>query len=486
MTYEVWHESRRLVLEEGMSARAASQRLSVDPRTVKHALEMARYQPAQRPPRGSLLDPWKGFITGKLQQFPELNARRLYEIIREDGYPASYNLVKRYVAELRPRLKPAYRTLVFLPGECAQVDWGCWKSIEVEGTRRRLNFFVMVLGHSRLMYAELSLAQSMEHWLMCHRNAFTFFGGVPERVMVDNCRTAVQQHLRGCEPIFNSRYLDFAGWHGFTPVACAVRRANEKGQVESGVGYIKKSFFPGRELNHFPSLQGALRDWLENVANKRTHRTTGKVPHDVFEAEERSVLRPMPELPYDCSVARDVRADSRFRVTLDTNRYSVPAEYASCILAIQQWPDRIQLLHDRKCVAQHVRSYGRRQDIADPAHEKELLTQRRHARTQKLLCRFLRITPEAERYCAMLRERRADWRGHVRRIVALAELHGDPHVAAAIEDANQFGAWSSDYIENILDMRSRIKPVTGALHLTRKEDMLELSTPKPDLDLYQE
>jgi len=486
MTYEIWYQSRHLVLEETLSRAAAAKRLGVDPRTVAKALEMEAYHPPRRSFRGSMLDPWKGIICGKLKQFPELSATRIDQMIREDGYPGKYGLVKNYVAEIRSRLKPAYRTLTFLPGECAQVDWGCWKTIDVEGTRRRLNFFVMVLGHSRMMYAELSFAQSMEHWLLCHRHAFEFFGGVPERIMVDNCRTAVKQHQRGCEPVYNDHYLDLAAWYGFTPVACTVRRANEKGQVENAVGYIKKSFFPGRPAEHFAALQEALRDWLANTANTRLHRTTGKAPIDIFRNDEQAALRPLPGLPYDCSVIQSPRADSRFRVTVDTNRYSVPAQYASCRLTLCLEADSLELLHNGECIARHTRSYGRRKDIADPEHEKQLLERRRHARTQRMLRRFLRLTPGAERYCAMLRERRPDWKGHLRRIVALAELHGDQPVARALEDAMEFDAYSSDYIENILERRSRHSSEPGALHLTRREDMLEITLPEPDLSLYTE
>ena len=66
--------------------------------------------------------------------------------------------------------------LAFAPGECAQVDWGHYGSVNVGNTRRRLSFFVMVLCHSRLMYLEFTVSQTMEHFLACHQHAFEFFG----------------------------------------------------------------------------------------------------------------------------------------------------------------------------------------------------------------------------------------------------------------------------------------------------------------------
>jgi transposase len=53
-------------------------------------------------------------------------------------------------------------------------------------------------------------------------------------------RCAVLRHVRDESVVFNPRYLDFARHHGFTIAPCNVGRGNEKGRVESGVGYVKK------------------------------------------------------------------------------------------------------------------------------------------------------------------------------------------------------------------------------------------------------
>jgi transposase len=44
-------------------------------------------------------------------------------------------------------------------------------------------------------------------------------------------------------PVFNPKYLDFANHYGFAIRACAVGKGNEKGRVENGVGYVKKTFW---------------------------------------------------------------------------------------------------------------------------------------------------------------------------------------------------------------------------------------------------
>ena len=86
---------------------------------------------------------------------------------------------------VRPPKSQAFLKLSFAPGECAQVDWGCYGAVNVGNTTRRLSFFVMVLCYSRMMYVEFTVSQTMEHFLGCHHNAFDFFGCVPKKIMVD-------------------------------------------------------------------------------------------------------------------------------------------------------------------------------------------------------------------------------------------------------------------------------------------------------------
>jgi len=334
------------------------------------------------------------------------------------------------------------------------------------------------------MYLEFTVSQTMEHFLACHAHAFEFFGQrVPARIMVDNLKSAVLQRLAGQAPVFNRRYLDFARHHGFQIVPCGVAQGQEKGRVEAGVGYVKKNFLAGLDISDFHALGPAARHWLETIANPRIHGETRRQPVALFETEQ-AHLRPMPENLYDIGTVHTVRASNRFRVTFDTNRYSVPAEYASRRLTLKSYPDRICLYADNQLIARHPRSFDRYRDFEDPDHPRELLAQRRSARHHKLLARFLALAPSAERYYAELELRRLNPRHHVLKIVALSDVYGSAATARALDDACAFGAFSCEYIANLLEARARMTPQPGALHLTRRADLLELELPEPDLGLY--
>jgi transposase len=138
----------------------------------------------------------------------------------------------------------------------------------VGNTSRRLSFFVMVLCHSRMMYLEFTVSETMEHFLAAHANAFAFFGGVPARCMVDNLKSAVLQRAVGEAPVLNPRYKDFADHHGFAVSPCGVGQAHEKGRVENAVGYVKKNFLAGLEPTDFSQLNPAAPP----VARRRGQR----------------------------------------------------------------------------------------------------------------------------------------------------------------------------------------------------------------------
>jgi hypothetical protein len=162
----------------------------------------------------------------------------------------------------------------------------------------------------------------------------------------------------------------------------------------------------------------------------------------------------------------------------------VPAEYAGTHLTLKLYPDHLCLYHQDKLIARHLRRYDRHQDIEDPDHPRALLQQRRRASDQKLLARLLSLTPKAEAFYQGLADRRLNALHHVRKIVALSEIYGPEMTARAIHDALEFQAFSCEYIANLLEQRQRLLPEPGALHLTRRQDLLELELPEPNLGLY--
>jgi len=451
IAYPTFCQLRQAWDEEHLTMAQIARALDLHPQTVKKWVGRPRYEQRRAARRASILDEHKPAITRWLAQHP-FTATQLWQRLRDAGYPGGCSIVRDYVRTVRPARSPAYLTLAYAPGQCAQIDWGSAGAITVGGTRR----------------------------------ACEALGAVPAEMMVDNCKTAVLSHRLGEPAVFNPHYLDFARHYGFTVKACGPRQPQAKGRVENAVGYVKKNFLAGRDPDApggLAALNAAARIWLETVANARQHGETKRTPTEGL-AEERVHLRPLPANPYEAALVRTVQVSNRCRVTIDTNRYSVPPRYASAALTLQLASERLRLFDGQTLVADHVRSFERRQDFEQPDHVQTLLDERKQARHQRVFLRFLALAPVAAAYHAQLAERRLNVRHHLEKIVALAEIHGPDAVSRALTDAHALGAYSCEYIANLLEQRGRLLPVAGALHLTRAGDLLDLELPPPDLSPY--
>jgi len=228
--------------------------------------------------------------------------------------------------------------------------------------------------------------------------------------------------------------------------------------VENAVGYVKHNFLAGRPINQFDSLNPAVGLWLEQIANVRVHGRTRRRPVDLFVAEK-PMLKPLPTHPYDCAMIGHASVDRQFRVRVDGNRYSAPPAYTGRKVLLKLYPERLCLYDGEKLVAEHLRSYERNRDFENPEHARPVLERKRRADEQHLLKRFLALSPQAD-------------------------VYGAEKVARALADALAYHAFSSDYIANILEQRERRLPEPGPLHLARKQDLLDLELPDPDLSVY--
>src|ERR1700693_2340549 len=381
---------------QGLTIAQTARALGLHPQTVATWVARSRFEPRRSRPRSSVLDPFKPRIIRLLDSHP-YSAQQIFQRLREEGYRGGVTILRDYVRCIRPTKRPVYLKLHFVPGECAQVDWGAYGTVAVGNTRRRLSFFVMVLAFSRQMFVEFTVSQTMEHFLACHDH-------------------------------------DFARHPGFAIEACNVARGNEKGRVESGVGYVKKNFLHGLELTDFSTIHAAAQVWLDTIANVRIHGETQQRPVDLF-AQERPHLGPLNPNPYDLAHTSTSIASSQFRITLDTNQYSVPAPYAHRRLTVKAYPDRVCIYFDNQLIARHTRCYGRHEDIEEPDHAKGLIAQRSRAREQRLMMHFLALSPDATAYYVGLEQHRLNARHHVRKILALAEIYPADAVARAISDS---------------------------------------------------
>jgi len=235
----------------------------------------------------------------------------------------------------------------------------------------------MVLAFSRQMFVEFTVSQTMEHSSL-PEHGFAAFGGVPSKIMVDNLKFGGSASPAGAAPVFNPRYLDFARHHGFAIEACKCRLAVTRKAASSEVSATSKEFPAGSRvdrLQHDPCGRAGLARHRRQCAHPRRNATAARR----FVAQEQPRLGPLNPHPYDIAHTSTSVASSQFRITLDTNQYSVPAAYAHRRLTVKAYPDRVCIYFDNQLIARHTRHYGRHEDIEEPDHAKGLIAQRSRA-----------------------------------------------------------------------------------------------------------
>jgi hypothetical protein len=160
--------------------------------------------------------------------------------------------------------------------------------------------------------------------LGCHRNGFEFMGGIPERVRIDNLKTAILKAVFD-DPQVQQSYRECAEHYGFLIAPCRVATPEHKGKVEQGgVHYVKRNFLGGREATSITQANRDVLVWCQTTAGLRIHGTTKERPLERFEQIEREILAPLPESPYDLAVWKHAKVYRDCYVTFDQAFYSVP------------------------------------------------------------------------------------------------------------------------------------------------------------------
>ena len=287
---------------------------------------------------------------------------------RQHGWTGSYSAVRRMVAGIRTTLPPEVTCrLDFAPGEAAQVDFGAGPILlHPDGKPRRTWAFVMTLAHSRHQYLEFVWDQTVATWLGCHRRAFEWFAGVPERIVIDNAKCAI---TKACaqDPVVQRAYAECAEGYGFKIDPCPPHDPQKKGIVEAGVKYVKGNFLPLREFRDLADLNAQAKAWVMETAGQRIHGTTRQPPLALF-ALEQPLLTPLPAIAPDLGTWHRVSVHKDCHVQLERILYSAPFALVGKTLWLRATDAAVALYEDYRHVATHPRGQHPGQRVTCKAH----------------------------------------------------------------------------------------------------------------------
>ena len=288
---ELEAEILRLYHAEHWRIGTLARQMSIHHDTVRRVLTQAGIPATAQSTRGSMADPFVPFIQDTLARYPSLRASRLYDMVRERGYPGRPDHFRAIVARYRPRPSAeAYLRLRTLPGDQGQCDWAHFGRFAVGKALRPLMAFVMVLSYSRHLFLRFYQGAAMSAFLDGHVRAFSAFGSVPRTVLYDNLRSAVLErvHLeRAPDAIrFHPTLLELSAWYRFAPRPVAVARGNEKGRVERAIRFVRERFFAARRFADLEDLNAQALAWCTGeAADRPCPEDRSRTVRECFEAE---------------------------------------------------------------------------------------------------------------------------------------------------------------------------------------------------------
>ncbi len=264
--------------------------------------------------------------------------------------------MRRYIAKLGKGNQLPFRRMETEPGEQMQVDFGTGAvCLDHEGKQRRTYVFRAVLSHSRKGYSESVKGMNVENFLMVLENAFVALGGVPKVVLFDNASCAVK-NPDWYDSVLHPKIIDFCKHYGFVLTTTKPGTPRHKGKVERAIAFVKGNALKGREFESLAAQNEHLRQWEQNVADKRVHGTTKQQVGKLFEEVERQALAALPteRFPYYEEGRRKVSRDGHIEVKHAF--YSVPPEYLGRRVWVR-WNNRtLRIFNDRmEQIALHAR-----------------------------------------------------------------------------------------------------------------------------------
>lgn len=288
------------------------------------------------------------------------------------------------------------------PGDKLYVDFAGKKFPIVDrqtGEKTFLEMLVVTLGYSGLTYIEFCLSQKQEDFLYAFENALIYFGGITRAVVPDNMKSAVTKACR-YEPVIARDLEDLANHYGIAIVPARRYEAQDKAWVERMVNIIYSRVYAAlrNETLHDVHEANLARIPLLEKHNGLKMQDRDYSRRELFENEERSLLRPLPVERYEIKHYLSLKLSGNNHVYIKRERqyYSAPHRFIgqSCkVIYTVRW---VSIYVDGEQVAFHLRRGLRYTTNPDHLpHEKRYMLE---LNPDTLLARGRKISTVVESY----------------------------------------------------------------------------------------
>jgi transposase len=462
-----WETIRLRCRRDGEAIKVVARETQLSPNTVRKYLRCDEPPLRKENARPFKLDRFESQIDELLRSTPKITAVRIGTYLRATVDPdirIDESTLRKYVARRRALIVPkeAFIRAHYAPGDQAQFDFSPM-TVTLAGVVVVVQLFAMRLSYSGRYFARASMRCDRPSLFAGLLAACTTFGGTPRTSIFDNATTAVKRILSGTSRAENDEFAAFRGALLLDVQFAAPAKGNEKGGVEGIHGYIEDNFFrPMPAFDSLDMLNAALADFCErDLARLQTGRDESIGAR--FE-RERAFLNPLPTiLPRACVIV-NVHINKFAEVQFESNRYSVPTEFAHRNACIEVYEDKIRVIARDAVVAEHQRSFDRGQEFLDIRHYLDILKHKHRAAETAAVLSDGRIPTELralfDRYrVANPRSATKEWT----KVLALLEFVSREELAQTITHACACGTDDPDAIALLVMQRKapEIQPIAA-------------------------
>lgn len=412
-------------------------------------------------------------------------ARRIFNrLVSEHQFSGSESTIRRYVrlakAHLGIRVSEAFLPLLPEIGLEAEVDWGV-AQVYLKEESVRLHYFCMRSKYSGKHFVRFYENEQQQSFFDAHLRAFEFFGGVFQKIIYDNLKTAVQEVVLGKKRKEQEAFKQFRAYYSFEAEFCNPGKGHEKGGVEGLVGFVRRnSMVP---IPRGETIEELNEHLLKDCVHYGEHRKAGqeKKVNELFE-EEKEKLIDLPEVAYENVKTYEGKVDKYATVWVEKNRYSVPCRYVGFKVTLLIYVEKVEVYYQRKRLARHQRSYQKNEWILEPLHYLELVERRPRAfKSTRVIQQWKEKWPTAmnellKRFCEYTGERKGV--KEFIKVLSLFKEYEESEVLGAVELANQGKISTGEGVKQLLN------------YLNEKEEKnVPLNNwptfPPPDLKVYK-
>ena len=239
------------------------------------------------------------------------------------------------------------------------------------GEQLPVEFFVGILPCSGFTFAKASLSQQSPDFLGCLGACMAAIGGVPDAIVTDNLKPAVNKASK-YDPELNPSMADFAEHYNTVVLPTRAYKPKDKAMVEGAVKILYTRVYAPLYDKVFHSLHDLNKAIAELVAQHNNLPYQNKIGSRLqqFETLEKEKLKELPKEPFELRSYQQAKVHPNCHVVLseDKHHYSVPYSYVGKKIYIKYTNERVEIYWNYKQIAIHERLKANNKYTTNPSH----------------------------------------------------------------------------------------------------------------------